>query len=119
MFLIDVSARMSIEQSMEHSYLIRGSGSSLTLDPRSVHMRDPPVRVATSDPDAAGPAHADDESWKRRQLSVLIAPMPSSKDYMGGVTVANAAGFYYIPGVNMYSLTPIREGKEEKDTYFL
>jgi len=117
---------MSVEQSVEHTYLIRGSvtaSHSHLLDPRLLHTKDPPpVRIVTIDPDAAGPANVDDENWKRRQLSVLIAPMPSSKDYTSGTNVASSSvmgGFYYIPGVNIYTLTPIREGKEEKDTYFV
>lgn len=114
-----MSARMSVEQSVDHLFLTRGSSpTEPSLDPRIAHTLVPPVCIATVDPGIAGSAIVEDESWKRRQLSVLIAPMPSLRDYSSGVA-ASDAGFYNITGVNVYTLTPIREEKEEKGTNFL
>lgn len=118
-YIIDTSSRMSVNESIEHSWLTNGgSGNTISLDPQTLHTRPPPIRIMTSEVSNTGPVSTEEDGWKRRQLSVLIAPMPSAKDYTTG-SASSDAGFYNIHGVSIYSLTAIAELSDEAAASYL
>lgn len=79
-----VEARMSVSQAIHHWYLIAGASDGdsdtdcqqIRLNPDTIHTSPSPAPLLFSDKTQARGAAAGDADWQRRQLSMLIAPMP-------------------------------------------
>ena len=121
MCVIDVSARMSVSAALAHPFLTLGSNTGAPpMNPRTLHTTKPPVQLHT-DPQHSTNGHgnsdhstdeSDPEGWRRRQLSVLIAPMPSSRDYSTtGASSLSRADYRCPSGVPAYTLTAVVEAE--------
>ena len=120
MRILDVSARMSVSAALTHPFLTLGSVTGApAMNPRTLHTTKPPVQLHT-DPQHSTNGHnsdsstdeSDPEGWRRRQLSVLIAPMPSARDYSSSWASTLAGADYRCPsGVPPYTLTAVVEAE--------
>ena len=133
MAFVDVGSRASIEAALRHAFIATGSppASPAIRDPLSLHLTAPLCRVVTSprrDPATGGASGdgsadsasgGDDGGWKRRQLSVLIAPMPNQSDYQLGGTGTGGSHSLYIPGVTIYTMSAIVETQFEMGSSFV
>ena len=127
-----VEDRMSVSQALNHWFISTGSASSTTtaiteakpkINPETVHISPSLVpelfSLNTASQGTAASAAGDDD-WKRRQLSVLIAPLPDSSAYVQSSTGAAAGAMNRIGanGVSAYSLTVIQESQDERCSSF-
>ena len=77
-----VEVRMSVSQAIQHWYLTTGTGvtdgdcEQIRLNPDTIHTSPSPVPLLFNDKTQTRTGAAGEADWQRRQLSVLIAPLP-------------------------------------------
>jgi hypothetical protein len=106
---------MGVQDSLSHPFLTKGSSGAFILDPTKLHLSLPPVHFDCSASTNQYASSKEEEGWKRRQLSVLISPMPTGAAYDDSVSDDRS---FSIPGVSLYILKTIEETLDEAEAKF-
>lgn len=134
-----VEIRMSVSQAIQHWYLTIGAGvtdgdcEQIRLNPDTIHTSPSPVPLLFNDKTQTRSGAAGEADWQRRQLSVLIAPLPGkllsavidttkllnaicfldSQDYSHGAVTGVAKRIINTSGLPPYTLNQIDDLEQE------